>query len=179
MNTSLRNISTSHLHTHITTLSSAHLQNISNATSTTSSDLFSGKVRSNGRVKMGKDYSGTGDFLLSLSILPVSLSPVTKYFSFDKSVAAAQMIPNDYKALFRAYVSRGEMMEFCWGKRDTDGIGCCGGRIHNEEKQMSLVAFRQVGAALTNNSISASSSCNAPYVILELGARITRLHITI
>ncbi|KAJ7584202.1 hypothetical protein C8J56DRAFT_737956, partial [Mycena floridula] len=57
-----------------------------------------------------------------------------KYFSFDKLVAAARIIPNDCETLLRAYVSRGERMKFCCGKPDIGGVCCCGGRIHNEEK---------------------------------------------
>ncbi|KAJ7572168.1 hypothetical protein C8J56DRAFT_741588, partial [Mycena floridula] len=57
-----------------------------------------------------------------------------KYLSFDKSVPAVRMIPNDCEVLFRAYVNRGEMMKFCCGKMDIDGICCCGGWIHDEEK---------------------------------------------
>ncbi|KAJ7584145.1 hypothetical protein C8J56DRAFT_1054679 [Mycena floridula] len=107
----------------------------SDATSTTASDLCSGNIYF--------DFSGQS---------PALLSPVIKYLSFDKSVPAVRMIPNDCEVLFRAYVNRGEMMKFCCGKMDIDGICCCGGWIHDEENQESFCKFGYQPSYLSSNS---------------------------
>ncbi|KAJ7584121.1 hypothetical protein C8J56DRAFT_197941 [Mycena floridula] len=93
-----------------------------------------------GKIEMGDQYHGTGGYFIRFfegaSDTPQFHSlREPKYFSFDKDTAAARVIPEQFWILLRQYFDQGAKMKFCCGKLDIDGICCCGGWVHDEEKQ--------------------------------------------
>ncbi|KAJ7584167.1 hypothetical protein C8J56DRAFT_739887, partial [Mycena floridula] len=83
-------------------------------------------------VQMGHVEMGRVSWIFSAQhIFQCQCPPSNTFFLL---VAAARIIPNNCETLFRACGSRREMMTFCCGKTDIDGVCCCGGKIHNEEK---------------------------------------------
>ncbi|KAJ6613764.1 hypothetical protein B0H10DRAFT_2222003 [Mycena sp. CBHHK59/15] len=100
-----------------------------------------------GKLEMGDDFYGVVRYGLTVVFgpeeKPYAATHKWKHFSIDKTTAQAPSTRPDYWTLFREYVKAGAKMKFCCGKvAESAGICCCGGWVHDEEKQD---AFSKIG----------------------------------
>lgn len=101
-----------------------------------------------GKMQFGKDYAGTGIYMLVADFVDVvddenmkrdvtmTMVPFHKGFGFDRTRARAR--PNlNWRPLFVEAIEEGKRMKFCCGKVEAEeGVCCCGGWTHDGAKRV-------------------------------------------
>ena len=96
-----------------------------------------------GRMELGKDYWGTGAYILSTRFKEenVQALPFWKHFAIDKQHSRAKLTCNPPLALLRRNIHEGFKLRFCCGRIEGMPTCCCGGWTHEKVRSL-LLAYR-------------------------------------
>ncbi|KAF7293900.1 hypothetical protein HMN09_01186100 [Mycena chlorophos] len=101
-------------------------------------------ARERGKIEQGRQFYGIGRMGFTAHYGDLSLGVTASYikmFAIDKDTARAKPTTDQWWTLFRQYVEAGAKMRFCCGRvPGVEGVCCCGGWTHDEEKKKAFKA---------------------------------------